>query len=215
MYLASGQHKEISLGRAGEPATAAVLGARLLERAEMCTLATNVHALRRARFAAADSSSALTLATLYNAGVSRHGGVLFGSQALGALLNRLGARRPANYRTEGIDSESAGTISVAIPEDRSFLGILRDSVTPLFEPPDLGSREPSFSFKTRGQPLKVDLFVRAPWRMGRRRCLGWSTHGRAFVSKVSVDAERCVGSRSGWRTHGELLVRFPLVANRL
>jgi hypothetical protein len=159
VYLASGKHKETSLGRAGEPATAAALDAKLLESAEMRALAADVHVLRKASFAAADNSSALTLATLFNAGIFSHGGVLVGSHAFGALLNNLGVRLPVNYRTEDIDIGSAGSISVAIPEDRSFLEILRDSGIPFLEVPELDSRKPATSFKARGQPLKVDLLV--------------------------------------------------------
>ncbi|CAB3700388.1 GSU2403 family nucleotidyltransferase fold protein [Paraburkholderia rhynchosiae] len=159
VYLASGKHKETSLGRAGEPATDAALEARLVESAEMRVLAADVQVLRKAGFAAADNSSALTLATLFNAGIFSHGGVLVGSHAFGALLNSLGVRLPANYRTEDIDIGSTGTISVAIPEDRSFLDILRDSGIPFLEVPELDARKPSTSFKARGQPLKVDLLV--------------------------------------------------------
>ncbi|CAB3641482.1 hypothetical protein R8871_00323 [Paraburkholderia graminis C4D1M] len=159
VYLASGKHKETSLGRAGEPATEAALEAKLLESAEMRALAAEVQILRKANFASADNSSALTLATLFNAGIFSHGGVLVGSHAFGALLNSLGVRLPANYRTEDIDIGSAGSISVAIPEERSFLDILRDSGIPFLEMPELHSRKPSTSFKVRGQHLKVDLLV--------------------------------------------------------
>jgi hypothetical protein len=159
VYLASGKHKETSLGRAGEPATEAALEAKLLESAEMRALSADVQVLRKAGFAAADNSSALTIATLFNAGIFGHGGVLVGSHAFGSLLNSLGVRLPANYRTEDIDIGSAGTISVAIPEERSFLDILRESSLPFLEVPELDSRKPSTSFKARGQPLKVDLLV--------------------------------------------------------
>jgi hypothetical protein len=159
VYLASGKHKEMSLGRAGEPATEAALETRLLESADMRSIASDVQILRKAGFAAADNSSALTIATLFNAGIFSHGGVLVGSHAFGALQNSLGVRLAASYRTEDIDIGSAGTISVAIPESRSFLDILRDSSLPFLEVPDLDSRKPATSFKARGQPLKVDLLV--------------------------------------------------------
>lgn len=159
IYLASGKHKETSLGRAGEPSTDAALDAKLLESGEMRAIAAEVQLLRKAGFAAADNSSALTIATLFNAGIFGHGGVLVGSHAFGALLNSLGVRLPANYRTEDIDIGSAGSISVAIPENRTFLDILRDSGIPFLEVPDLDSRKPATSFKARGQPLKVDLLV--------------------------------------------------------
>ncbi|MGF6756767.1 GSU2403 family nucleotidyltransferase fold protein [Paraburkholderia sp. GAS42] len=159
IYLASGKHKETSLGRAGEPSTDAALDAKLLESGEMRAIAAEVQLLRKAGFAAADNSSALTIATLFNAGIFGHGGVLVGSHAFGALLNSLGVRLPANYKTEDIDIGSAGSISVAIPENRTFLDILRDSGIPFLEVPDLDSRKPATSFKARGQPLKVDLLV--------------------------------------------------------
>lgn len=159
VYLASGKHKETSLGRTGEPATEAALEAKLLESAEMRSLGSDVQILRKAGFAAADNSAALTIATLFNAGIFSHGGVLVGSHAFGSLVNSLGVRLPLNYRTEDIDIGSAGAISVAIPEDRSFLDVLRDSGIPFLEVPELDSRRPSTSFKARGQPLKVDLLV--------------------------------------------------------
>ncbi|RFU44663.1 GSU2403 family nucleotidyltransferase fold protein [Paraburkholderia sp. DHOC27] len=159
VYLASGKHMETSLGRDGEPATEAALEARLQESAEMRTLAADVQLLRKAGFAAADNSSALTIATLFNAGIFSHGGVLVGSHAFGALQNSLGVRLAASYRTEDIDIGSAGNISVAIPQNRSFLEILRDSSLPFLEVPDLDSRKPATSFKARGQHLKVDLLV--------------------------------------------------------
>ena len=159
VYLASGKHKETSLGRAGAPDTDAALETKQVASAELRALATDVQVLRKAGFAAADNSSALTLATLFNAGIFSHGGVLVGSHAFGALLNSLGVRLAANYATEDIDIGSAGSISVAIPEDRSFLDILRDSSVPFFEVPELDPRKPSTSFKARGKPLKVDLLV--------------------------------------------------------
>lgn len=159
VYLASGKHKETSLGRSGEAPTEAALEAKLLESAEMRALGADVQVLRKAGFAAADNSSALTIATLFNAGIFGHGGVLVGSHAFGSLLNSLGVRLSANYRTEDIDIGSAGTISVAIPEERSFLDILRESSLPFLEVPELDSRRPATSFKARGQPLKVDLLV--------------------------------------------------------
>jgi hypothetical protein len=48
---------------------------------------------------------------------------------------------------------------VAIPQDRSFLDILRESGVPFFEVPELDPRKPSTAFKARGRPLKVDLLV--------------------------------------------------------
>lgn len=159
VYLASGKHKETSLGRAGEPATVAALEARLLESAEMRALAADVQVLRKANFAAADNSSALTLATLFNAGIFSHGGVLLGSHAFGGLLNSLGVRQPANCRTSDTDIGSVGTLTLAIPETSSFLSILRGSGISFMTKPDRESTRPSPSYRDRGRILKVGLLV--------------------------------------------------------
>ena len=159
VYLASGKHKETSLGRAGDSATDAALEAKQLETAELRALATDVQVLRKAAFAAADNSSALTLATLFNSGIFSHGGVLVGSHAFGALLNSLGVRPAANNTTEELDDGRAGSISVAVADERSFLDILRDTSVPFFEVPELATRKPPTSFKARGRPIKVDLLV--------------------------------------------------------
>ncbi|MBB5499769.1 GSU2403 family nucleotidyltransferase fold protein [Paraburkholderia sp. MM5384-R2] len=192
VYLASGKHKETSLGRTGEPDTDAALEAQQLESAEIRALANDVQVLRKAGFAAADNSSALTIATLFNAGIFTHGGLLVGSHAFGALLNGLGVRLPANYRTEDIDIGSAGSISVAIPEDRSFLDILRETGLPFIEVPELDSRKPSTSFKARGQPLKVDLLVPGteayetkPLRQLRAHATGLPYFGYLVANPVS------------------------------
>jgi len=160
VYLASGKHNETSLGRKGEPATEAALETKLLESAEMRTLAADVQILRKAGFAAADNSSALTLATLFNAGIFSHGGVLVGSYAFDALLNSLGVRRHANYSTRIPESRRAWPIELAIPRDRRILGILHDSGIPLRDQPKADARQPPISFKARGQLIKVDLLVR-------------------------------------------------------
>jgi hypothetical protein len=159
VYLASGQRVETSLGRSDQPEARAALEVKMQESVHMRALAADVQMLRKAGFAAADNSAALTIATLYNAGIFSHGGVLVGSHAFGALLNGLGVRMSANYRTEDVDIGSTGSISVAIPQNRSFLDILRDSSLPFLEVPELDSRRPATSFKARGQPLKVDLLV--------------------------------------------------------
>lgn len=159
VYLASGKHQETYLGPAGAADTQAALEARMQESADMRSLARDAQLLRGAGFAAADNSTALTLASIFNAGVFGHGGILVGSHAFGALLNGLGCRLASNYKTEDIDIGSAGTISIAIPQNRTFLDILRDSGLHFLEVPGLDSRRPSTSFKARGQPLKVDLLV--------------------------------------------------------
>lgn len=160
VYFASGKHDETSLGRKGESATEAALETKMLQSAEMRMLATDVQILRKAGFTAADNSSALTLATLFNAGIFSHGGVLVGSHAFGAILNSLGVHRPANDRTAILGFQRAWPIELAIPRDRKMLGILHDSGIPLRDQPKADLRQPPISFKARGQLIKVDLLVR-------------------------------------------------------
>jgi hypothetical protein len=217
VYMASGKHKETSLGRTGEPATAAALDARLLESAEMRVLATDVQVLRKAKFAAADNSSALTLATLFNAGIFSHGGVLDDSHAFGALLNSLGVRLPANYRPEDIDIGSTGTISVAIPEDRSFLDILRDSGIPFLEVPELDSRNLRAHGLLGSSLLRCRGFLRNSlrdrrFRIGRRT--GANNQKLAAVFRTSKPRRRRTTSapcRSGFCVTVKRRLRtFPL-----
>jgi hypothetical protein len=159
VYQADGKRTEEYLGKRGDPAMETILEERQAAGQEMSALAKDAQLLRKAGFAAADNSAAVTVAAMFNAGIFTHGGVLVGAHAFGALLNHLGVRLPKNYSTEDVDIGSAGQISLAIPENRSFLDILRDSGLPFVEVPELDSRRPSTSFKVRGSKLKVDLLV--------------------------------------------------------
>lgn len=116
-------------------------------------------ALRKRGYSAADNSTALTLAALFNAGVVRHGAMLVGTHAFGAILNALGVRLMASYYTEDIDVARYGAIQLATRPDGGILEVLRQSGLPFVEVPELDVRKPSTSFKVRGKPLKVDLLV--------------------------------------------------------
>lgn len=158
-YLANGQRRDEYLGPAGEPGTFEATEERLQQSREARERAASLKILRQSGFAVADNSSALTIASLFNAGIFRRGGVLVGSHAFGALLNGLGAKLVANYLTEDIDIGTADPVTLAIPDDRSFLDVLRDTGIPFLEVPGFGHREPPTSFKQRGALLKVDLLV--------------------------------------------------------
>ncbi|WP_176053209.1 GSU2403 family nucleotidyltransferase fold protein [Paraburkholderia caribensis] len=153
VYLASGKHKETSLGRTGKAATVTALENKLLEREEMRTLAADLQVLRKANFAVADNSSILTLATLFNAGVFSHGGMLLGSHAFGGLLNSLGVRSRAKCRS------GTEIISLAFPQTGSLLDILRSSGIPLNDEPGLDSSRSAISLKVRGKFREVDLLM--------------------------------------------------------
>ena len=116
-------------------------------------------ALRKQGYAAADNSTAVTLAALFNAGVFRQGAMLVGTHAFGAILNALGVRPSASYHTEDIDLARYGAIQLATRPGGGILEVLGGSGLPFAAVPELDVRKPSTSFKVRGRPLRVDLLV--------------------------------------------------------
>jgi len=158
-FYRGGKRLEESLGRAGTPETEEKLAQKHHTQRELVSLARKAQLLRAAKFAAADNNAAITLASMYNAGLFVHGAVLVGSHAYGALLNNLGIRPVRNYQTNDVDVGTTGKIAVAIPGDRSFLDVLRDSGLRFLEVPELDPRKAATSFKVAGQQLKVDLLV--------------------------------------------------------
>ena len=85
--------------------------------------------------------------------------MLVGTHAYGTLLNSLCIRSPKNYLTADVDIGTPQGITVAIPENKSFLEVLRTSGLHFLEVPRLDARKHSTSFKVRGTDLKVDLLV--------------------------------------------------------
>jgi hypothetical protein len=159
VYGPDGKRRDEYLGREDVPATAALLEARRARVAEARDLATAARTLRAQGYAAADNSAAVTLAALCNAGFFRHGGVLVGTHAFGAILNALGARLRANYATEDVDLPRGHRIQLALRPETTFLDLLRASGLPFDEVPELDAGVPASSFKVRGQKLRVDLLV--------------------------------------------------------
>jgi hypothetical protein len=137
-------------------------------------------ALRKQGYAAADNSTAVTLAALFNAGVFRQGAMLVGTHAFGAILNALGVRLRANYHTEDIDLARYGVIPLATRPEGGILEVLRQSGLPFVEVPELDFRKPSTSFKVRGRPLKVDLLVPGDERYLSRRIPELGAHATAL-----------------------------------
>lgn len=129
------------------------------ELEDMRRCASNAKKLRKLGFAAADNSTAMTLAVLANAGVFNGGAVLVGTHAFAALLNQLGfAVRPLPM-TEDVDIARARSIPLAATLQGGLLGLLRETGLPFVEVPGLDRKAPPVSFKVRGKPLKVDLLV--------------------------------------------------------
>ena len=158
-YVAGGRRTDEYLGAFIDPRTVQEVEERLLNSREAKHRADSVKTLRLAGFAVADNSSALTVASLFNAGIFRQGGVLVGSHAFNALLNSLSVKLSANYRTDNIDVGARDQISLAVPDDNSCFDVLSDAGVPFVEEPALDHRRSTGSFKQRGAVLPVDLLV--------------------------------------------------------
>ena len=176
IYTAEGKRQDIYLGAKDDADTAARLEEVQSRIADARRFADDSRALRKQGYAAADNSAALTLAALFNAGVFRHGAMLVGTHAYGALLNALGVRLTANYSTEDIDIARYDTIQLAARPERGFLDILRRSGLRFVEVPRLDARKAPTSFKVRGQKLRVDLLVPGDARYSSRLIPELSAH---------------------------------------
>lgn len=120
----------------------------------------SIRLLIREGFQAVDSKAFATLGALHNRGLFGAGAVLVGSNAFGAILNKLGIRAAA-YQTEDID--------IGRPEPLALLGekgplveTLRESGIDFVEVPQLNNRLPPTSFKQRGRStFQVELLAPA------------------------------------------------------
>ena len=159
-YDGAGRKREHYLaGPIGTPdadAAAARLRARI---GEMKELVPSLRLLGREGFNLVDSKTYATLASLRNHHVFAAGGMLIGSHAYGALLNRLGIRAAA-YATEDIDIARREALALETPPEEGFLQMLCDSGIKFVEVPDLDRKKPATSFKQPGRSrFHVDLLV--------------------------------------------------------
>jgi hypothetical protein len=180
VYDAQGKRRDHYIGAENAPATDTALAEIRSRIAEARQFADGSLVLRKQGYAAADNSAALTLAALFNAGVFRHGAMLVGTHAFGAILNALGVRLPANYYTEDIDVARYGAIQLATRPEEGIIGILRQSGLPFVEVPELDVRKPSTSFRVRGRKLAVDLLVPGGTRYRTRRIPELGAHATAL-----------------------------------
>ncbi|MBC8738566.1 hypothetical protein F6X40_17550 [Paraburkholderia sp. UCT31] len=179
-YYRAGKRFEESLGRADTPEAEEKLERKRELQRERMSLAKKAQLLRAAHYAAADNDAAVTIASIFNAGIFRNGGVLVGSHAFGALLNSLGLRPARNYQTTDIDIGTSPRIALGIDERRSLLEVLRESGLRFLEVPELDHRKQSTSFKVAGQPLKVDLLVPGTMSYESRPVPGLQAHATAL-----------------------------------
>jgi hypothetical protein len=108
-----------------------------------------------------DSASARVIKGLAEAGVFDVGGVLVGTHAFVTLGNLLGVRwTSGSLRTQDVDIAGSreADIDVAVPDIEADVPTALESLKMGFLPvPQLDPKEPSTSFKVRGQALRVDL----------------------------------------------------------
>lgn len=158
-YDGSGRKREVYVagpeGSAAADAKALALTHRIEEAARAVA---SIRLLGRSGYTIADAKAQATLAILHNLGFFQSGGVLVGSHAFGALINKLGVRA-APYATEDIDI--ARSESLALPKlTRPFIDALNDSGIEFVAVPGLPSSRPGTSFKERGRSrFHVDLLV--------------------------------------------------------
>ncbi len=126
---------------------------------EVKDLVPTLRMLGREGFNLVDSKTFATVASLANHGVFRAGGLLIGSHAYGAILNRLGVRATP-YATEDIDIARLGALAFPKKPTKSLLEMLRDSGVDFVAVPALKRGAPSTSFKEKGKArFQVDLLV--------------------------------------------------------
>lgn len=108
-----------------------------------------------------DMPSARVLRGLADAGLFRLGGVLVGTHAFVALGNLLGVHwSGASLRTMDADLAATRVLDVAVPEMPTDVPGVLESLEMGFLPvPKLNHKEPSTSYKVRGQGLRVDLLT--------------------------------------------------------
>ncbi|MGH7555967.1 MAG: GSU2403 family nucleotidyltransferase fold protein, partial [Longimicrobiales bacterium] len=122
-------------------------------------------------------------------GVFRHGAMLVGTHAFGAILNALGVGLPANYYTADIDVARYDAIPLAARPERGIVELLERSGLPFVEVPELDVRKPSTSFRARGRKLRVDLLVPGDTRYRTYRIpeLGAHATGLPFLDYLLAD----------------------------
>jgi hypothetical protein len=158
-YDGSGKKREVYVagpeGSLAADEKALALDHRIREAARAIA---SIRLLGRSGYTIADAKAQATLAVVHNLDFFAAGGILVGSHAFGALLNKLGVRA-APYATEDIDI--ARRESLALPRlARPFIDALKESGTEFVAVPGLPSSKPGTSYKEKGRSrFHVNLLV--------------------------------------------------------
>jgi hypothetical protein len=117
--------------------------------------------LRAGHANVADNPSARVVRALADAGLFDAGGVLVGTHAFAVIGNVLGTRWTSGaLRTQDVDLAGwvGEDIDVAVPDtDADVPAVLKSLEMGFLPVPPLDPKQPSTSFKVRGQSLRVDL----------------------------------------------------------
>jgi hypothetical protein len=138
-----------------------LLDARMELAPDLARIQTLAAQLRAGGANVTDGASARVVRALAESGVFDGGGVLVGTHAFAVLGNLLGVRwGSASLRTQDVDLASTRDrdIDVAVPDTKADVPSVLESLDMGFLPvPPLDRKQPSTSFKVRGQSLRVDL----------------------------------------------------------
>lgn len=108
-----------------------------------------------------DTASARVIKALSDGGIFRLDGVLIGTHAFGVLGNVLGYHwKSTGLKTQDVDLAGDGALRLAISGlDADIPKILTSLEVGFLPVPPLNAKNPSTSFKVRGESLRVDLLT--------------------------------------------------------
>ena len=129
-----------------------------------------------------ETASARVLKSLAQSGVFHLDGVLLGTHAFTVLGNLLGVRwKGAAIKTHDIDIAGEPKMSIALPNIQADIPRVLERLEMGFIPvPPLNPKDPSTSFKVRGNPLRVDIVTPE---------IGPGQKSPVFISRFSVAAQ--------------------------
>ena len=127
--------------------------------AAMKALVPSLRMLGREGYVLVDAKSYATIAVLHKHGIFEAGGILVGSHAYGAILNKMGVRAEV-YKTEDVDIARASALAFRRAPGKSLLEMLRESGVNFVGVPQLNHKQPPTSYKEVGRSqFRVDLLV--------------------------------------------------------
>ena len=160
-----GKTRQFYLGRRSPVLDRLVRGFRRSQAAlvpDMDRVQRLVAQLRAGGVNVTDGPSARVIRALAESAMFDAGAVLVGTHAFVVLGNLLGVRWTSALRTQDVDLATAtdSDIDIAVPDVEADVPSVLEGLKMGFLPvPPLDPKEPSTSFKVRGQALRVDLLA--------------------------------------------------------